>query len=201
MISVYKIKPAFQKLLHPLIKNLRMVGVTPNQITIAAIILSAIMGFSFLYHQQYPIILLLIPSGYLVRMALNALDGMMASKYNLKSDLGEILNELGDVISDTFIFLPFLIVPKISISILVSFIVLSIINEYAGILGKVISGTRRYEGPMGKSDRALVISLYCIVMYFWYEASTYINWIFGFCSLLIIISTLARIRNTLAEKS
>ncbi|MEO6453063.1 MAG: CDP-alcohol phosphatidyltransferase family protein [Ginsengibacter sp.] len=41
-------------------------------------------------------------------MALNALDGMMARIYNQQTKKGEVLNELGDVISDLFIFFPLL---------------------------------------------------------------------------------------------
>ena len=194
MISVYKIKPRFQQLLQPLLYKLFKFGLTPNQLTIAAVLLSILMGISFLQYQKYPIVLLLIPFAYLIRMALNALDGMLANQFNLKSKLGEVLNELGDVISDVAIALPFFIVPSMNSFILILFIVLSIINEYAGILGKAINGVRRYEGPMGKSDRALVISLYCLISFFWNDALLYANWVFGIASILIVLSTFNRIK-------
>jgi len=34
-------------------------------------------------------------------MALNAIDGMLAREHHMQSKLGAILNELGDVVSDT----------------------------------------------------------------------------------------------------
>ena len=121
MISLYKIKPAFQNLLRPLLKLLHKNHVTANQITITAVILSLFMGMSFFYYQEHRILLLFIPIGYLLRMILNALDGMMATEYNMKSKLGEILNELGDVISDLAIFLPMVLIPKINPWIIIGF--------------------------------------------------------------------------------
>ena len=41
---------------------------------------------------------------------------------------------------------------------------LAAINEYAGVLGASVSGERRYEGPMGKSDRTLVLGIFCLLL-------------------------------------
>jgi CDP-diacylglycerol--glycerol-3-phosphate 3-phosphatidyltransferase len=41
-------------------------------------------------------------------MALNAIDGMLAKEFALKSRLGAMLNELGDVFSDAALYLPLL---------------------------------------------------------------------------------------------
>ena len=68
--------------------------------------MSFFIGFSLWFHPDYRWGLLLVPIGLLIRMALNALDGMMARTYNMQSKLGEVLNEIGDVISDLFIFIP-----------------------------------------------------------------------------------------------
>ena len=95
-------------------------------------------------------------------MALNALDGMMARSYNQQSKKGEALNELGDLISDFFIFLPLIKFEPANIFLVIVFICISIINEFSGLLGKVLSNKRRYDGPMGKSDRALVMGIYGI---------------------------------------
>ncbi len=199
MISVYKIKPAFQKLLLPLLKKLHQLGITANQLTISAVFLSVFMGVGFYYYKDYRYFLLLIPAGYLLRMTLNALDGMMATHYNMKSKLGEILNELGDVVSDLVIILPMAFIPNTNPWVIIIFGILAVINEYCGILAKAISGTRHYEGPMGKSDRALLIGLFCTIYYFWNGIELYANWIFGIASGLIIISSVVRLKNALSE--
>ncbi len=197
MISVYGLKPAFQKLLQPALRGLRKVGVSPNQITIVSVLLSIAMGYGVLQHQQHPIALLLVPIGYLFRMGLNALDGMMARQYHMQSQLGEVLNELGDVVSDIAIIFPFVIVPGISPVIIVAFGVLAILNEFAGLLGKALGKERRYDGPMGKSDRALFIALYCLVAYFWVGIEVYANALFGVAAGLVVLSTLIRLQKAL----
>jgi CDP-diacylglycerol--glycerol-3-phosphate 3-phosphatidyltransferase len=35
-------------------------------------------------------------------------------------------------------------------------IVLAVISEFAGVLGPAVGASRRYDAPMGKSDRAFV---------------------------------------------
>jgi CDP-diacylglycerol---glycerol-3-phosphate 3-phosphatidyltransferase len=45
-----------------------------------------------------------------VRMALNSADGMLAREHAMQSILGTLLNELGDVISDVALYLPFALI-------------------------------------------------------------------------------------------
>lgn len=197
MISVYQLKPAFQKLLEPILRKLYTAGVTANQITIVAILLSITLGLLFHFRTLNSIFLLLIPFGLLLRMALNALDGMMARKYDMQSKLGEVLNELGDIISDVCILLPFLSIQNLNNYLFSSFLVMVVINEFSGIMGKVISNERRYDGPMGKSDRALLIGVICIAFYFVPEVYSMVNYIFGIATILILISSYKRLQNAL----
>ena len=197
MFSLYKLKPVFQKLLQPILYALYKMGVTANQLTISAIILSCLMGFGFLTYHTYSQSILIIPFGLFLRMALNALDGMMARQYNMQSQLGEILNEMGDVISDMAIIFPFVILPGINPVIIILFGVLAILNEFAGILSKALGKERRYDGPMGKSDRALVIGIFCLVFFFWRDVIYYGDWIFGAASALVLVSTIIRLQKAL----
>jgi CDP-diacylglycerol---glycerol-3-phosphate 3-phosphatidyltransferase len=198
MISVYSIKPKFQQLLRPILAMLFKMGFTANAITVASILLSLILGIIFWFYADNSWVFLVIPLGLLLRMALNALDGMMARTYNMQSKLGEILNEIGDVVSDIFIFFPLIKLPFINVYILFAFIVLSVINEFSGVLAKAISGERRYDGPMGKSDRALCIGLMCLLIYFWQDAQQYVNYALGMMIFLLIISTFTRLKKTIA---
>ena len=193
MISVYKIKPKFQKLLQPILVFLRKIGVSPNQITIFTVFFSIALGVFLFFAIENKLWFLFVSLGLLLRMALNALDGMMAKQFNLQSKKGEILNELGDVISDLAIFFPFIYFDSLKTEYVIIFIVLSIINEFCGILSKSIYGERRYDGPMGKSDRALLVGLICIVLYFTDTILTYLNYIFLLGSFLMIISSYFRL--------
>lgn len=197
MISIYKIKPKFQKLLLPILRFFNKLGVTANQITFSAIFLSIVIGVSFWFADYNSYLYLVLPIGLLLRMALNALDGMMARIYNQQSKKGELLNEFGDIFSDLIIFLPLVKYESQDILLVVLFITLSIINEFAGLLGKVISNERRYEGPMGKSDRAFVIAVYGIIGFFQVDIKSNIPLIFILLILLLIVSTVIRLKKSL----
>jgi CDP-diacylglycerol---glycerol-3-phosphate 3-phosphatidyltransferase len=196
MISVYKIKPKFQQLLRPVLELLHKMGITANAITWSGILLSLAAGILFWIH-PYGKIFILIPIVLFLRMAINALDGMMARTYNMQSKAGEMLNELGDVFSDLFLFIPLLQLKFLNKYIVLGFLFLSVINEFAGVMGKVIKGDRRYDGPMGKSDRALFIGLFCLIYFFWIGLTAYAFWIFAAACALLCLSTFSRIKNAL----
>jgi len=196
MISVYQIKPKFQQLLKPLLDAMYRAGFTANGITWMAIILSVGTGI-FCWCYPGKTALLIMPLALLIRMALNALDGMMARLYNMQSTAGEVLNELGDVVSDVFIFAPTGVLFGVNPILLIAFLLLSMVNEYAGILGKAVSGERRYEGPMGKSDRALVVGVFSLIACFTDALLPYSNYLFGAVLFLLCLSTGVRIRNML----
>ncbi|MDR3340568.1 MAG: CDP-alcohol phosphatidyltransferase family protein [Candidatus Symbiothrix sp.] len=200
MISIYNIKPKFQQFLLPVLQVLHKRGVTANQITIASLILSLLIGVLFWLAADYPVLFLALPIGLFIRMALNALDGMMARTYSQQSKGGEVLNELGDVVSDLFIYFPLLRFEGADLYWVIAFICFSIVNEFAGILGKAVSGQRRYEGPMGKSDRAFVMGVYGLLCFFHIGFRPYSGFIFSFLLLLLLISTFTRVKNTLSNQ-
>lgn len=201
MISIYNIKPQFQRLLTPILEWMHRKDITANQITVSACILSVIIGVLFWFAEDNKWLFLALPIGLLLRMALNALDGMMARRYNQISRKGEMLNELGDVVSDTIIFLPLLKYQPESLYLIVIFIAMSIINEFAGVMGKVISNQRNYDGPMGKSDRAFILGLYGLACLCGADISSYSIYIFSVINLLLLVSTWIRIKKALDGKS
>jgi CDP-diacylglycerol--glycerol-3-phosphate 3-phosphatidyltransferase len=70
------------------------------------------------------------------------------------------------------------------------------LNEFAGVLGAVVSGERRYEGPMGKSDRTLVWGVFCLLMGAEVAVESYA--MYGVYAMLIglLWSTARRVRRT-----
>ena len=98
----------------------------------------------------------LVPAWMFARMALNAMDGMLAREFGHKSPLGAYLNELTDVISDAALFLPFAGIAPFSGFSIGTVIVLAALSEMAGVVAATTGASRRYDGPMGKSDRAFV---------------------------------------------
>lgn len=194
MISVYQLKPRFQALLQPVLRRLRNWGFTPNSLTIIAFLLSLAMGCYSVYGERQ-IALLLVPVCLLLRMALNALDGMMARQFNLQSKLGAVLNEMGDVLSDIVLYYPLYLLFSMDQVWIMWFLLLSVLNEFAGLVGQALGGARRYDGPMGKSDRALVVGILSLL--FWFKAPIfgYLSWIWLLIFGLLGWSTFKRLRN------
>lgn len=199
LISIYEIKPKFQQLLMPIVDWMRKIGMTPNQVTILALLLSIVTGIIISIFHENKWIYILMPIVMFVRMALNAIDGVMAKKYQMKSHLGLLLNELGDVISDLFLFIPFVFIAEdYGIGILL-FISLSIISEMAGVTVQVIGSSRRYDGPMGKSDRAFIIGFISFLIFVHLNIIPYLHFVFYVCSILMLINIYNRITNGLKE--
>jgi CDP-diacylglycerol---glycerol-3-phosphate 3-phosphatidyltransferase len=157
MSSIYQLKPRFQSCLRPGVRLLHAAGVTANQVTLAACVVSLLIGGG-LYAAGAPrAALALIPLWMLLRMALNAVDGMLAREFGQASRLGALLNELTDVASDAALYLPLALVAPFSPLWVGVFVVLAALSEFAGALGPTIGASRRYDGPMGKSDRAFAV--------------------------------------------
>jgi CDP-diacylglycerol--glycerol-3-phosphate 3-phosphatidyltransferase len=156
MPTLYDVKPRFQALLRPLVTGLATVGITPNQVTITTCICSILVG-AFLAVEQRGWILL--PVFLFVRMALNAVDGMLAREYGQQSRLGAVLNELTDVISDAVLTWPVAVLPGWNPLWVATAIFFALLTEMAGVLGLTIGSTRRHDGPFGKSDRALALGV------------------------------------------
>lgn len=191
MPSIYDIKPKFQNLLRPLTKKLASVGVTANQVTIAALLLSLLTGIGLVLAGKQTQIFLLVPLVLFMRMALNAIDGMLAREHDMKSPLGAILNELCDVVSDVALYLPFALLPEIYLWIIVLLVITAIISEMTGVIAIQIGASRRYDGPMGKSDRAFVFGAIALALGLGMPSGSWLNELFG----LVLILTLATIYN------
>jgi CDP-diacylglycerol---glycerol-3-phosphate 3-phosphatidyltransferase len=198
MASIYNLKPRFQNLLRPLTRQLAGAGVSANQVTVAATLLSIIAGalVAIWPDQRWP--LLIIPIVLFIRMALNAIDGMLAREHDMKSPLGAILNELGDVISDVALYLPLCLVPGISPTIMVLLVLSAVIGEMTGVVAVQIGSDRRYDGPMGKSDRAFVLGGIALAGGMGLTLSPWVNWLLVVFLALSVVTIYNRARRALA---
>jgi CDP-diacylglycerol--glycerol-3-phosphate 3-phosphatidyltransferase len=199
MASIYELKPAFQKSLRPAVRALARLGVTPNQVTVFALVLSLATGTVIALQPASRWPLWLVPVVLFVRMALNAIDGMLAREYDMPSKLGALLNEVGDVVSDAAIYLPFALIPGLSAPLVVVVVVLAVVSEATGIAAIGIGASRRYDGPMGKSDRAFVFGLVALAMAFGYRRFVLLNGLLAVVVLLLVLTITHRARRALKE--
>lgn len=197
MASIYDLKPRFQRLLRPVLVRLRACGVTPNELTVAALGVSLGTGLALTLAVRFPALLLLVPVGLFVRMALNALDGMMAREFGLSSPFGEVLNELGDVVSDLALILPLIAHADAGWPV-VTVAVLGVINEFVGVLGVSVCGCRLYDGPMGKSDRAFALGILAVLLWRFPSLACTIGAYCVLMSAMLLKSTFNRVIRALA---
>jgi len=143
--------------------------------------------------------LLLLPVFLFIRMALNALDGMMARELGMESPTGAFLNELGDVLSDAALYLPLALVPGFSVPLMVAIVVLAGVSELAGVVAAQIGASRRYDGPMGKSDRAFVFGALGLVMGLGLEAGPWTTWGLALVAAALVLTVVNRARSGIRE--
>ena len=201
MVSVYDLKPKFQNLLRPLCASLARAGVTANQVTIGAAAVSVACGAAIWATRGAPWVLLLVPPVLFVRMALNAIDGMLAREFDQKSALGAVLNELGDVVSDAALYLPFAAIAGIDAMLVGLLVVIAVMTEMTGVVAVQIGAARRYDGPFGKSDRAVFFGALAIALGLGLRPGPWTGIVLAlavFCGLLTIFN---RARSALRERA
>lgn len=198
MPSIYQLKPAFQNLLRPLTGQLAAAGITANQITVLAFALSAAGGLALLWQPSARWPWLLLPPLLFIRMALNAIDGMLAREFGQKSRLGAFLNELGDVLSDAVLFLPMALVsPHAALPVAVT--LLAIISEMTGVIGLMVGASRRYDGPLGKSDRAFVLGSVGLLLGLGVAPGPWLDGLWFLLCVLLGLTIINRVRKALKE--
>ncbi len=198
MPSIYDLKTRFQGLLRPISNALWRAGVTANDVTLFAMAISFLTGGALLYFRSFRV-LLLLPLVLFVRMALNAIDGMLAREHNQKTPLGAILNELGDVLSDAALYLPLATILPFDPILVVLVVLLAIISEMTGVLGVQIGASRRYDGPMGKSDRAFVFGTLGLLLGLQLPIFPIVLPVLWIVLLLLLVTILNRSRGALKE--
>ncbi len=198
-MSIYQLKPAFQSLLRPTVRALARSGVTANQVTLAACIGSVVIGVILVLNADSNALFVLVPVWMLLRMAMNAIDGMLARDFGQKTALGAYLNEICDVVSDAALYLPFGYVAGSSLTAVTVVIVLAAITELAGTVAAMTGASRRYDGPLGKSDRAFVFGLLGLLIAAGVAVGPFLNWVWGAVAVLTALTIANRIRGGLQE--
>lgn len=199
MISLYQLKPKFQQLLRPLVKKLFLAKVTANQVTLSACVGSILIAGIVAFFANQVWIFGLIPIWMLIRMALNAIDGMLAREFNQQSNLGAYFNELCDVIADTALLGILAFIAPVNLLFVLLLIFLALLTEYAGVMGPLIGASRRYDGPMGKSDRALVLGIICLAIAIGWLPLDWVNMLLWIIIFLLIYTIFNRIKHALKE--
>jgi CDP-diacylglycerol--glycerol-3-phosphate 3-phosphatidyltransferase len=198
-MTLYDLKPRFQAMLRPIARSLAKLGVTANQVTLAAAIGSVAIGTLLCLVHGRSALFLILPAWLFLRMALNAIDGMLAREFAQKSRLGGYLNELCDVISDAALLLPFAFVGPFTPWAAAAVIFFAVLSEYAGVMGPLVGASRRYDGPLGKSDRALVIGGLAMWIGLGMPLPAWTFWLMPAMAVLLVATIVNRVYRGLLE--
>ncbi|WP_330985707.1 MULTISPECIES: CDP-alcohol phosphatidyltransferase family protein [Enterobacterales] len=195
-MTLYDIKPKFQNLLRPIVVRLHARGATANQVTLLAMLASVLLGGVLMCFPK-PLFFISLPVFLFFRMALNAIDGMLAREFNQQSRLGAILNEVGDIIADAALYLAFAFVTGVCPWLVVLVVLLSWLTEFCGVIAQTLTGSRNYRGPMGKSDRAFVLGALGLFIALWPQYTIVANIVFGISAVLLAWTSVNRCRSAL----
>lgn len=199
MASIYQLKPRFQSLLRPVVRRCADAGVTANSVTLAAMFVSLALGAGLGLAGGRRVLFLLLPLWMFLRMAFNAIDGMLAREFGQKSPLGAYLNELSDVISDAALYLPFVAIAPFGWGSVGAVVFLSAVSEMTGALGPMIGASRRYDGPMGKSDRAFVFGALGLWVGLTPALPDWAFWLMPAIAAAVVLNIFSRIRGGIAS--
>jgi CDP-diacylglycerol--glycerol-3-phosphate 3-phosphatidyltransferase len=180
-------------------RGIAALGMTPNTVTLIAITGSIAVGAAVSFSASRPALLLLLPAWLFLRMALNAIDGMMARELNMSTQVGAVLNEMGDAVSDLGLYLPLALVYEPARWPVIAFSIGAVLTEFSGVLGRALGARRHYEGPMGKSDRAFIVGALGLATYLFPGISKAWPWIFAIAAVLTLLTCLNRLSQALKE--
>lgn len=199
-MSIYALKGRFQDLLRPGVRGLYRAGITANTVTVLAAGVSLLVAAAvWRWAPLHTLLYLALPLWMLLRMALNAVDGMLAREFGQQSRLGAYLNELCDIVADAALYLSLLSVAGVNPAALWALTWMAAVCEYAGVLGVMVGASRRYDGPMGKSDRAFVIGLIGVLLAPGWIDGAIVGWIAWAAAALCVLTSWRRVRQGLAE--
>jgi len=200
-MSLYALKPRFQAWLRPAALALHRRGISANQVTLATGAGSVLLGLMVAANAHLTTLFLLLPAWQFARMALNAIDGLLAREHGHASALGACLNEVCDVVADAALAWPFVALAGTSPAPVVVVIVLACVAEVAGLAALLAGPARRHDGPMGKSDRAFVLGVLALAVGAGVPPGTWLDWAFALIAAALVATVFNRIRRAVAAAS
>lgn len=192
--STYTLKTRFQRLLTPVRDWVIRREYSANQITLISCGLCIGYSILLLWQNASTTLLLFLPVFLFVRMALNALDGMVASETGTQSAIGAVLNEVCDVVSDLVLFGAFTLLVPSPVWLWWVLIILGMLSEFIALAIFQAMGSRPFSGPFGKSDRALYLGVMALLLMVFPKENMLIITYIVFGIVLSVMTSWARVR-------
>jgi CDP-diacylglycerol--glycerol-3-phosphate 3-phosphatidyltransferase len=164
-VNLYATKGAVNARLAPLVDRLARAGVTPDQVTLAAIPVAVLGGACLLASQATPILLLAVPLLAVLRIVLNLIDGNLARRTGRIHPRGELYNEVGDRLADVAFLAPVAFLPGAAPEIVLLGVLGGVLASYVGITARAAGGERIYRGVLSKPGRMALLAACAVWAY------------------------------------
>lgn len=162
-MSIYFIKPKFQRAIKPIKEMCIKYHISPDLLNVAAVVVVVLIGYLLFTSRTHPLSLIIIPLLVFIRLTFNALDGMVARDTGVTSAIGEVHNEVLDRVSDIIIILALGWSGQCNAMLTAIASSTMLLSSYIGIVSKAVGGPRIYKGIMCKPDRMIIIGLMALV--------------------------------------
>ncbi|UCH32237.1 MAG: CDP-alcohol phosphatidyltransferase family protein [Candidatus Bathyarchaeota archaeon] len=154
------------KLLHDL-------GLKPNHISGAGILLAFLAGCTYWVGRDNSISLILAPMLLLISGLFDALDGVIARTYGETTAFGGFLDSLLDRYADSFVFVGIIVSGIVNIHWGLAALVGSLIVSYVRARAEATGVKLEAIGLAERAERIIIITLASFFSFFWIEA---FNW-------------------------
>ena len=192
-------KTWLQKLMRPLARLLFDDGARAIHVTSCAGLISVAVGVLVAAFAFHPWVFVLVPIWMIFRMLFNAVVAVLISEFGQHSRLGTCAHELSRVVAETALFLPFAVIPKVSMLLVLTVTLLAIFSEFAGLLGPLIKASRRRDGPMTSNLRLLCFGIFGAGIGSGYVLTAPINIALAVITVLLLLTIITRIRKAVLE--
>ena len=177
-------------------------SITPNQISLAGIVFSALAGFCMalmpVENPRAATFLCLLAAFFILGRSLcNVFDGMVAVEGRKGTKSGELFNDLPDRISDVFMLTGLgYAIGIVSWAGAAGWLaaVLAIMTAYTRTLGRSLGAPTDFQGPMAKTHRMVIVGTACFLTAFWPQ-----DYIFLVTLLVIIGGCIVTIHNRVRD--
>lgn len=175
--TLYALKPRFQVVLRGLADRCVARGISADALTAAGIAAAALAGGLIATAGAPPQPwILLAPPLLFVRLACNALDGLVARGAGTARPWGVVLNEVGDRAADLLCFSGLILSGALSPVVAITLLPLLLLASYIGVVGQAAGGGRSHAGPLGKADRMFLLGAYSCLAPFAPWAAPALDW-------------------------
>jgi CDP-diacylglycerol--glycerol-3-phosphate 3-phosphatidyltransferase len=156
--GLYRMKPAWQRLLQPLADRLVARHISADLLTATALLAAGVAGACLAVSDAIPALLLLVPILAALRLVLNLLDGQVARGSGTARPMGEVWNELADRVADVVMIGALAFVAAVGPLLAGAATVAALLASYVGITSRAVGAPRQYGGVMSKPGRMIVLA-------------------------------------------